>query len=244
MAEQDNTQFSERDEQQIDLLVDNELSRENQRELFDRLEEVPGGWRRCALAFLEARAWKSDLSGAANPKSDTTNHAPTASADLELTQNANKSNMNYRWWTLAAMALLSFTLGIASGRQYFQSNPTPSIGGSDHAPEIAQQALPKPEEPEQSTVKWYEMEVPGNQNNPTFSVPVVEGLAPEVAQQWLSQGQQQTSLPAELRRQLEREGHRVIEERGLVPVSVGDGREVWLPYYEVEIQPGSARGFQ
>src|SRR5262245_31691950 len=46
------------DEALIDLLVDGELGEEERRELLRRLDEVPGGWRRCAFSFLEAQVWR------------------------------------------------------------------------------------------------------------------------------------------------------------------------------------------
>ena len=42
----------------IDKLIDGELSRDEERGLLSSLEGQPDGWRRCALAFLEARALK------------------------------------------------------------------------------------------------------------------------------------------------------------------------------------------
>ena len=46
------------DDTRFDRLVDDELSEEERRELLGRLDDEPGGWRRCALAFLEAQCWK------------------------------------------------------------------------------------------------------------------------------------------------------------------------------------------
>src|SRR5262245_29020469 len=48
----------------LDRLVDGELDVAGRRELLNALDEHPGGWRRCALAFLEAQALRSDLRGA------------------------------------------------------------------------------------------------------------------------------------------------------------------------------------
>jgi hypothetical protein len=45
----------------LDRLVDGELPEVERRELLLRLEAEPGGWRRCALAFLEAQCWRDVL---------------------------------------------------------------------------------------------------------------------------------------------------------------------------------------
>jgi hypothetical protein len=49
------------DDRTFDLLVDGELSEADRRELLSSLDESPDGWRRCALAFLEAQSWNSAL---------------------------------------------------------------------------------------------------------------------------------------------------------------------------------------
>jgi len=49
--------------EQLDLLVDGELDEPDRRTLLQRLEQQPDGWRRCALAFLEAQSWHRELRG-------------------------------------------------------------------------------------------------------------------------------------------------------------------------------------
>ena len=49
--------FSDR---RIDLLADGELSDEARCGLLARLDRESDGWRRCALAFLEAQAWRGE----------------------------------------------------------------------------------------------------------------------------------------------------------------------------------------
>ena len=49
------------DDFRFDRLVDGELSEEDRRELLAGLDDEVGGWRRCALAFLEAQCWKQSL---------------------------------------------------------------------------------------------------------------------------------------------------------------------------------------
>src|SRR5690349_16591155 len=48
------------DSQLLDRLVDGELNDAERRDLLLRLERTPDGWRRCALAFLEGQAWRSE----------------------------------------------------------------------------------------------------------------------------------------------------------------------------------------
>ncbi len=53
-------------ERLIDRLVDNELPQALRRPLLLELDKRPQGWRRCALAFLEAQAWQSGAGLAAD----------------------------------------------------------------------------------------------------------------------------------------------------------------------------------
>ncbi len=46
---------------QIELLADEALSQAEEAELLQKLDSVPGGWRRCALALLEVRALRRAL---------------------------------------------------------------------------------------------------------------------------------------------------------------------------------------
>src|SRR5688572_17851334 len=54
------------DDALFDRLVDGELSNDERRNLLQRLERAPEGWRRCALAFLEAQEWGRELRGVAH----------------------------------------------------------------------------------------------------------------------------------------------------------------------------------
>ncbi|MCG8448132.1 MAG: DUF5312 domain-containing protein [Pirellulales bacterium] len=89
----------------FDRLVDGELSAHERRQLLATLDTQQDGWRRCALAFLEAQAWQRRfkqwridsedekvLPAAAEPQS------PTVSRSL-------------RWLALAACLLVAFALG-------------------------------------------------------------------------------------------------------------------------------------
>src|SRR5688500_14578872 len=49
------------DERLIDRLVDGELTDPERRELLLKLENQSDGWRRCALAFLEAQTWGNEF---------------------------------------------------------------------------------------------------------------------------------------------------------------------------------------
>jgi hypothetical protein len=55
------------DDRLIDRLVDGELPNVERRQLLFQLETEPDGWRRCALAFLEAQGWRATFAPVATP---------------------------------------------------------------------------------------------------------------------------------------------------------------------------------
>ena len=54
-------EFRRDDERILDKLVDGELTEADRKVLLSALDDEPGAWRRCALAFLEAQTWRGDF---------------------------------------------------------------------------------------------------------------------------------------------------------------------------------------
>src|SRR5688572_17304855 len=105
--------FEENDSRVLDRLVDGELTELERKELLSALDEEPSGWRRCALAFLEAQSWGADLRGFRDKPVEPV--APSSQASTGLVA---------RHWPLAlAMAaslLAAFTVGLAAqGRLFY-----------------------------------------------------------------------------------------------------------------------------
>jgi anti-sigma factor RsiW len=99
------------DERLIDRLVDGELPDAERRELLRRLEAEPGGWRRCALAFLEAQSWREAFAPLV---------APTPPAAIQPAAVAQPRRRQPRPWRpvarlvgLAAGLAAAFVLGWA-----------------------------------------------------------------------------------------------------------------------------------
>lgn len=126
----------QRDAILIDRLVDGELSSGERRELLASLETKPGGWRRCALAFVEAQTWGLELRGLMA-------QTPATSADaavVELAKQSNESNPSARsqlatWFAVAASVVVAFGLGRQSGI---------TRHGEQLAPQLATSTDPKP----------------------------------------------------------------------------------------------------
>jgi hypothetical protein len=127
---------SQPDSLAIDRLVDNELSPAERRQLLLALESHPGGWRQCALAFVEAQRWGAGMRRLVAESPAKGSAVPEAS----LAPNAVESHAGRRssaWLGIAAGLLAAFGLGYQIG------GPV----GAPPAAQIAQNDGPQPAAP-------------------------------------------------------------------------------------------------
>ena len=96
----------------IDRLIDGELDEHERRELLLRLDTMPDGWRRCALAFLEAREF------AHSARVWTCEHAParTEIVPVEIHPRRKRTGL-FRIAVAATVAGLAFASGFATGER-------------------------------------------------------------------------------------------------------------------------------
>jgi hypothetical protein len=94
----------------IDRLVDGELDENDRRDLLRRLETIPDGWRRCALAFLEAKEF------AQSAQAWTRDHAPVHSEpERVVARPRHKGTRMFRIAATAMLAAFAFASGFAAG---------------------------------------------------------------------------------------------------------------------------------
>src|SRR5262245_58810780 len=114
---------------EIERLVDGELSPEEHRRLVASLDEEPGGWRQCALAFLEAQALSQELGHVRrsldNRGDKPTNHE-TEPREMRIWDNAQVV------LAIAASFLVAFGLGLAAPKILSQWQEW-SRGGNKYA---------------------------------------------------------------------------------------------------------------
>src|SRR5258708_3997103 len=92
------------DERLFDRLADGELDTAARRALLSRLDDVPGGWRLCALAFLESQAWRSEMRLAAGKSG-------TAVMSREIARGDRAQVAHSRRASLLALALVAAFAG-------------------------------------------------------------------------------------------------------------------------------------
>ncbi len=220
------------DQLRIDRLVDGELDPAERRALLVRLETEPGGWRRCALAFLEAQSWREALApptaGSASGGASRTPAAPVTPPT------APRPGFARRWRPMAAVAagwLSAFAVGwIASGGTS-TSRPGSTPGGpTAAAPGVSTNVGPlvPPETtwPDRSEIASAEPAVP-RRHSTLVAIPIVDADRLR---------QVPPPVPERVRRNLERRGFEVESRRGLAAVKLEDGRRVAVPVDAVRVR--------
>jgi negative regulator of sigma E activity len=230
-------------ERRLDSLVDGELNETERRELLLRLEHDPDGWRRCALAFLEAQCWKAELGQmVARPKK--------ASCPTVLHREPSSRRQTWRQYvatslTIAASFLIALVVGMGLRGNW--------SGAALHSPD--------------ALVTGTMAEFPlANAGSSPARATEVRALPMQVtADDWEMvtlggdkslKGQSQTiRVPAQRRNVLDRDmldhipdaispqmeevfeqsGHRVVQQREIVPLQLNDGRRLVVPVDHVEI---------
>jgi hypothetical protein len=119
----------QRDAMLIDRLVDGELSGDERRHLLASLEAQPDGWRRCALAFVEAQTWRGTIGSLlregetpAEPGSAITLDRNGSAGASPSREESSRSHLG-TWFAVAASVVVAFGLGRQSGVMRSASEP-------------------------------------------------------------------------------------------------------------------------
>ncbi|APW61975.1 hypothetical protein [Paludisphaera borealis] len=210
----------------IDRIVDGGLSPAQLRDALHRLDAEPDGWKRCALAFLEAQTWGDVLREPSRPQTSLKiGPAPTARSKRVRTTLA------------AAAALVAFGMGwLTGGRDERPIVPAPTLVAHDEPVETVAKAdepeAARPDPPpairEVARLRF----ATGSADAPTADVPILAG--PGLDSQWLMN--QPMPVSDRERAALERQGYALDQERELVAMPLADGRQVVVPVDQVRLR--------
>ena len=214
------------DDSSLDRLVDGELSAAEYGELVSALDTAPDGWKRCALAFLEAQAWGGEMRAVradldrpprlpSEPTTETTWRRPTWNGYLAM----------------AASLLMAFGLGYAlPGRPAGWTGTRADL-------HFAAKSPPPPTAPANSPRSDLTVMVGSDASGAGrhLNLPLYE-LDNESAR-WLHGD---SAWPQEVHDSFRRFGD-VERESYLAPVLLRDGRRVLVPVERVEVTPGPRR---
>jgi hypothetical protein len=209
-------QFERDPEQVLDRLVDGELAPHDRGQLLAALDDEPGAWRRCALAFLEAQSFRWQLSRAAAEPilAQARGQAPRSAARRQALWGGG-------FLALAASLAAAFVLGT----RYQATTPI-------EAP-IAKVATPPPAAQDSA---------PANPWQTVTLTPVDGGGEPielRVRDDAQASAESLTGRPrlfGNLSRNLEQAGWRVDRRQGVLPIDLSDGRQLVVPIEEVDLK--------
>jgi hypothetical protein len=218
------------DSQWLDRLVDGELTDAERRELLLKLERTPDGWRRCALAFLEHQAWRSESKSWASGAPEIVLRPTPAGI-------AGRSWSTPVPWTMAVAACLLIATGFWAVVRDKDGHAITRIEVPDGG------SMSVTQSPTFSTAPNMRLVVDGgpNESDEVVEVPLVN--AGQLDQALFGPWSQ--SVSPEVMQMLEKAGHQVVRERRLMPFDLRDGRRVVVPMDQVEIRPvGNGNRFQ
>ncbi len=226
----------------LDRLVDNELTSADRRALLAALDDEPGAWRRCALAFVETQQWSGQLA--------RWQCEPTArSMDTNASSSAALRRSTTLWSVclgIAASLMVAFYLGTqfsrrnaaAVARNEQSARPLGEPSNAQPATTVAESSeeIPEANSGQGALGETITLAFGDEGEEEELSLPLVE--ADESGAEALAE--QKSALPDELVDQLEQAGLQVTRHRRLYPLELSDGRRVVVPIEEVDIHsPGS-----
>ncbi len=238
-------------DEQLDRLVDGELSEPQRRELLSGLDKEPEGWRRCALAFLAAQSWRDAMGAMLREPPETARSATPSSSP-------RRPAWLRRHETLLATAA-SFAVALVVGsvvRPMFfpPGGPAPSLTQlaadvPSQSPVATQPTVSpwsgQPAGPGAAPATPWRMVTVSLPDGPQGTREPIE--LPAVEQDrwngdWL--GNLPQALPPAMVQALQQSGRQVQQSRQLVPIPMEDGRRLVVPVDQIDIHYVGNRGYQ
>lgn len=229
------------DDRRFDRLVDGELSPGEYEALLTALDAEPEMWRRCALAFLEAQAWRSEMS--AIRRGQETQAPAKAPAARPLRR---------PWLSMLAIAAsfaVAFCAGLMAQRQFDRWQGDGHVARSDERPrqpgkiELAHgEDAPADDSglQDSSALGNIRLVVDGGQGQPQqIEVPVYD--LDKVGMQFLAR--EEPVLAPEIVEQLERRGRKVQWSIDYLPLPLDEKRQIVIPVEQYQITPVSRRTY-
>ncbi len=236
------------DEFRFDMLVDDELGEAERRELLAGLDDEPGGWRRCALAFLEAQSWKKELGAFLLEPADRkpAGQLPTKPYTKTPVRRSRRSRLGRHvatWSAVAASFLLAMFLGRELQDAWLSDTIAPVPGVPIDAVADLRAPVTVPARPEEAldgasrhsdapSGPWQLVTLAGPDGTVgEIKLPAIE--RDKLDENWLAGVP--AAMPADVLRALERTGHKVRQRRELLPLRMKDGRRLVVPVDQVDV---------
>jgi len=246
-------------EELIDQMVDGGMLPGELRKCIERLDAAPEGWRRCALAFLEAQSWADAFR---SMDATIAEDAPSIPADAPLTsfttlnpapirRTADRRRYLIATALAAGVALVAFTLGwLGHGvhtRSVLERSALIALAGDLKTPEeqsdeAGQLAAPSETVQPDSIASLPTDRLPtvrevarlriGTGDVTAAEIPIFAG--PGVSQRWLLE--QPPPVSEHDRVIWQRQGYELEQKRKLLSVPLADGRRATVPVDHVQVR--------
>ena len=232
----------------LDRLVDGELGQHERHQLLASLDDEPGAWRQCALAFLESQNWRLQLSRFASEPlvaQVTASKRDVGARPISPARQTNFSSLG-AIFTIAASLLVAFGIGTrfpsfandgANGSALVakqnaarpvgapeSDSPAQASAASDSQPELVDTATTLPQ--------TLTLQPIGDDGGEPIELPLIESDADGA----IAATARPSALSGSLISQFEKDGFVVDRQQRLWPVDLPDGRRVLVPVEEVDIR--------
>ena len=223
------------DDRRFDLLVDGELPESERRNLLSTLDDLPGGWRRCALAFLEAQTWNEQM------RSIRQESVSPAQPARSVGRRAFRGGPFRTLLAMAASFLIALGLGLVLHdlwRPGAGAGLAPQIAETAGEPERQAGDADEPDTAPRAPAAeddWQLVTLPvGFGPGGTGSIQLPAKERDRLDDGW--PGELTPAVPADVLQAFEQSGHEVRRHRRLLPFHLDDGRRVVVPFEEVEFR--------
>ena len=230
-------------QQDIDRQVDGELSDAQSRELLAMLDGIEGGWRRLALAYVEAQWLGRDL-----PSLVHGGAAPSIAQDVsEVSFVVPVPATNQPTSPRSRMALMALAIAASMLVAFVVSLRRPVSETTRKEDPAAPVAVQQPTGNADGQVVYHNTSAPLAAMGPKAVTPATKSepepglvvIGSEDARDDLA-----ATVPPRVIDALRRMGHRVDQRSGVMPVRLKDGRNVDVPYDQLEVQYRGASSYQ
>ncbi|MBN2023360.1 MAG: hypothetical protein JW809_11280 [Pirellulales bacterium] len=234
--------LSRDDDRLFDLLADDELDEERRGRLLGGLDDRPGGWRRCALAFLEAQSWKKEIGALGRKPESLVPATETAAAASRRRRRLGRGSA-----ILGMAASLLLGIGLTSLVRDLERGGMLGPGGGGFGQQAGLMGGGGGSAAGVPGALGIVRLAPGGgggagqvgvlTRGPDGTIQMV--ALPVIDRQQLDEDWVRglpVAIPPEVSRALEQSGHEVRSSRQLVPIAMPDGRRVVFPVDQLDVR--------
>jgi hypothetical protein len=212
----------------LDRLVDGSLDPTMRRQVLEALDQQSDGWRRCALAFLEAEAWREALGG----QPDALEAVGPHPAQLRRARFPKPRQVRPALWRIARAAgvLLVFALGWLAARAGSPLRDSHLAGRSWEPSATPKSAIAESPAPAPAVRPESQETAPSRElakASRTSLASLKQAIPPQP---------RTDDIPAAFRKELAAHGYQVETARELATVTVGAGRKLAVPVQGMRIR--------